>query len=183
MDSGDFCALDIETAGGTWAKFPHNFDLLLAGVRYGDAYHVYSADPVSLTVLADFLERFTGVVVTFNGTGFDLPLLDTHFSRVLGRRVQVAHHYDLMWEIERQTQLRISLDRLSRYTFGEQKMPWDHRQNRRVWEDAPHQLIEYNRVDLDLTHQLYQRILDGQHLFLGNATVVLAPPEFGESAP
>ena len=183
VDSGDFCALDVETAGGVWAEFPRGFDLLLTGVRYGGAYHAYSADPVSLAILADFLERFTGVVVTFNGTGFDLPLLDTYFSQLLGRRLQVAHHYDVMQEIERQTQLRISLSRLSQCTFGEQKMPWDHRQNRRVWVEAPQRLIEYNRVDLDLTHQLYQRVLDGQHLFLGNATVLLTPPGPGASAP
>ena len=104
-------------------------------------------------------------------------------SRVLDRPLRVAYHYDIMQEIERRVHWRISLEKLSQYTFGGQKIPWDHRQNRRVWAEKPHRLIEYNRVDLDLTNDLYRRVLDGQHLFLGNATVLLRPPGAGPSAP
>ena len=182
MDPSDFCVLDIETAGGTWERFPEGFDLLLTGVRRGDEYYAFSAEPASLAQTAAFLNGFQGVVVTFNGAFFDLPILDLSCRHALGQPVTVTHHYDLMAEIERSTGLRISLDRLSQYTFGEQKMPWDHRQNRRVWQEEPQRLIEYNRVDLDLTDELYRRVLRGELLFLGNATVVLTPPAQGGPA-
>ena len=183
MGPNDFCVLDVETAGGTWPSFPQGFDLLLTGVRYGADYYAFTAEPASLAQLADFIERFEGVVVTFNGGFFDLPLLDGYCQRLLDRPLHVARHYDLLKEIEKKADMRISLERVSLYTFGDRKLPWDHRNNRRVWAEAPHQLIEYNRVDLDLTFELYQRVLNRQHLFLGNATVLPPVPEADASSP
>ena len=55
-------------------------------------------------------------------------------------------------------------------------MPWDHRQNAQVWAEAPQRLVDYNRVDLDLTHELFMRVLRGEPLFLGDTTVVLPAP-------
>ena len=176
MDPGDFCVLDVETAGGTWSSFPQGFDLLLAGVRYGTDYYAFTADPASLAQMADFLEGFPGVVVTFNGDFFDLPLLDDHCRRLLGRPLRVLHHYDLLAEIRKKAGFRASLERVASYTFGDRKAPWDHRQNRRVWLEEPHRLIGYNRVDLDLTDELYRRVLGHRHLFLGDATVLLPVP-------
>ena len=60
--------------------------------------------------------------------------------------------------------------------YSEEKVPWDHRQNARVWASEPHRLADYNRVDLDLTHELFMRVLRGEPLFLGDATVVLPAP-------
>ena len=183
MDPTNFCVLDTETADGSWPSFPEGFDLLLAGVRYGSDYYAFTAEPASLTQLARFFDQFDGVVVTFSGATFDLPLLDDYFRRLLGRPLHVAHHYDLLKEIEKITRGRISLERVSLYTFGDQKVPWDHRRNRRVWQEHPHELIEYNRKDLDLTHELYRRVLSGQHVFLGNATILLPLPGTGPSVP
>ena len=180
MDPSDFCVLDVESAGGAWSSFPQGFDLLLTGVRYGADYYAFTADPASLSQMVDSLEGFQGVVATFNGDFFDLPLLDDHCGRLLGRPLRVLHHYDLLKEIQKKAGLRVSLERVSLYTFGDQKMPWDHRHNRRVWLEEPHRLIEYNRRDLDLTHEMYRRVLSHQHLFLGNATVLLPLP--GEPA-
>ena len=59
---------------------------------------------------------------------------------------------------------------------SEEKVPWDHRQNARVWASEPHRLADYNRVDLDLTHELFMRVLRGEPLFLGDTTVVLPAP-------
>ena len=56
-------------------------------------------------------------------------------------------------------------------------MPWDHRENRRVWAEEPQRLIEYNKVDLDLTAELYQRVLRGEHFFLGTDTITLPLPD------
>jgi DEAD/DEAH box helicase domain-containing protein len=148
----------------------------MTGVRHGNAYHTFTADPASLGQLAKFLDDFDGMLVTFNGAHFDLPLLDGYYQRFLGRALSFAQHYDLMRELEQRVGYRISLDRLAQYTIGDQKLPWDHRQNRRIWAEEPGRLIEYNRRDLDLTWELYQRVLNGQHLFTGDATVLLAPP-------
>ena len=56
-------------------------------------------------------------------------------------------------------------------------MPWDHRQNACVWASEPHRLADYNRVDLDLTHELFMRVLRREPLFVGDATVVLPLPD------
>ena len=176
MDPTDFCVLDIETAGDSWASFPEGFDLLMAGVSYRGAPRAYTAERQSLAWLASFLDDFPGVVVTFNGAHFDLPVLDRYFTRVLDRELRVAHHYDLLREIDAKAGRRISLDNVCNYTFGERKIPWDHRLNRRVWEQEPHRLVEYNKVDLDLTAELYRRVLVGQPLFLGDVTVILSLP-------
>ena len=183
MDPHDFCVLDVETAGGMWQNFPQGFDLLVTGLRYRHVYYVFTADPASLAQMAGFLDGFTGVVVTFNGSHFDLPLLDSYLVPLLGRPLQAAHRYDVAYEIERSAQLRISLDRVAQYTFGDQKLPWDHRLNRRIWKEQPHRLIEYNRRDVDLTNELYQRVLNSQHLFLGNATILLPLPGGAATAP
>lgn len=55
-------------------------------------------------------------------------------------------------------------------------MKWDHRRNAQAWRDEPHLLIDHNRVDLDLTHELFMRVLRGEPLFLGDATVMLDSP-------
>jgi len=171
-----FCALDVETHGGTWQSFPEGFQLVLVGVREGDAFAAYTAEPESLAQLAGFLDDYPGVVVTYNGGFFDLPVLDWWFQRVLGRPLRVRHHYDLMKEIEKLAGYRIGLDRLAQYTIGAAKVPWDHRWNERVWAEEPHRLIDYNRVDVDLTHDLFARVLRGEQLFLGNTTVTPQAP-------
>ena len=66
----------------------------------------------------------------------------------------------------------------SNANYYEQKVPWDHRHNARVWATEPHRLADYNRVDLDLTHELFMRVLRGEPLFLGDTTVVLPAPEY-----
>jgi uncharacterized protein YprB with RNaseH-like and TPR domain len=176
VDAGDFLVLDVETAGGNWSTFPAGFNLLLTGTRAAQTYGAYTAVPASLVELARFLSLWDGPVVTFNGAKFDLPVLDRWFTEVLAERLDVRQHYDLAREIERQSGIRISLDRVSRYTFGEEKMAWDHRRNARSWAEEPHRMIDYNRIDLDLTHELFMRVLRAEPLFLGEATVMLDPP-------
>ena len=176
MDAGDFMVIDVETAGGSMNNIPHGFTLLVTGLRRGARYSMYTSEPESLAALADELETFDGPVVTFNGARFDLPMLDHWFQQVLDRSLVVRHHYDLMIEIINTAGRRISLDHLCLYTYGEEKVHWDHRQNFAVWATEPWKLIEYNRVDLDLTHELFMRVLRGEPLFLGDATVVLPPP-------
>ena len=176
MDAGDFLVLDVETAGGSMQNFPEGFQLLLTGTRQAAFYGMYTAEPASLAELHSLLGNFEGPVVTFNGARFDIPMLDRWMRDMLGVSLAVRQHYDLMIEIVQAAGRRISLDRLCYYTFGEEKVPWDHRQNARAWAEAPHRLVGYNRVDLDLTHELFMRVLRGEPLFLGDATVTLPPP-------
>ena len=76
MDAGEFIAIDIETDGGAIDNIPRGFRLLLAGVRCGSSYGMYTRDPASLAQLHELLAGFDGPVVTFNGAHFDLPILD-----------------------------------------------------------------------------------------------------------
>ncbi len=177
MQEGDFSVIDVETAGGSMDNIPVGFQLLLTGARCGQTYAAYTSAPESLAQLADFLGSFAGPVVTYNGARFDLPVLDDHFQRTLGRRLSVGRHYDLMVEIERAASRRIGLDRLCLYTFGEEKLTLGHhRHYGRIWKEEPHRLADYNRRDLDLTHELFMRVLRGEPLFLGDTTVVLPAP-------
>ena len=177
MREGDFSVIDVETTGGSMDNIPVGFELLLTGARCGRTYAMYTSAPESLGQLADLLASFPGPVVTYNGARFDLPVLDDHFERLLGRRLKLEHHYDLMVEIERAAGRRISLDRLCLYTFGEEKLTLGHHSHYgRIWKEEPHRLADYNRRDLDLTHELFMRVLRGEPLFLGDTTVVLPTP-------
>ena len=173
MDTGDFLVIDVETHSGSMDNIPVGFVLLVTGLRQGNRYAMYMAEPSSLAMLADELEGFTGPVVTFNGDRFDLPVIERHFHEILNRELVIHQHYDLMIEIRKAAGRRISLDQLCLYTFGEQKVKWDHRRNAEAWANEPQLLIDYNKVDLDLTHELFMRVLRGEPLFLGDATVVL----------
>jgi len=177
MDMGDFLVIDIETTGGSMDNIPVGFELLVTGLRRANRYAMYTAEPASLGMLADELAGFAGPVVTFNGARFDLPVLDRVCNEVLGHSLVVRRHYDLMIEIMNAAGRRISLDQLCRYTFGEEKLKWDHRRNASVWATEPQLLIDYNKIDLDLTHELFMRVLRGEPVFLGDRTVVLPKPQ------
>jgi hypothetical protein len=89
LADGRILFLDVETtglAGGT-GTYP-----FLVGVGFveGDSFVLeqyfirdFDEEPALLAALDPLLGR-AGAVVTFNGTGFDLPLLETRF--ILGRR-------------------------------------------------------------------------------------------------
>ena len=176
MNTGDFLVIDVETTGGSMDNIPVGFDLLVTGLRRANRYAMYTAEPASLGMLADVLAGFAGPVVTFNGARFDLPVLNRVCHEVLGHPLVVHRHYDLMIEIMNMAGRRISLNQLCLYTFGEEKLEWDHRRNASVWATEPQLLIDYNKIDLDLTHELFMRVLRGEPLFLGDATVVLPKP-------
>ncbi len=176
MDTGDFLVIDIETSGGSMQNIPEGFNLLVTGLRRGNFYAMYTSEPESLAALADQLESFAGPLITFNGARFDLPVLDRWCNEILDRPLVVQQHYDLMREIVNAAGRRISLDHLCFYTFGEEKLKWDHRRNAEVWATEPQLLIDYNKVDVDLTHELFMRVLRGEPLFLGDTTVVLRKP-------
>ncbi len=176
MDTGDFIVIDIETSGGDMRNIPEGFQLLLTGLRCDNFYAMYTSEPESLAALADQLESFSGPLVTFNGDRFDIPVLDRWFSEVLDRKVFIQQHYDLMAEIVKISGRRISLDNLCLNTLGKEKLKWDHKRNAEVWATEPELLVDYNKVDVDLTHEIFMRVLRSEPLFLGNTTITLPLP-------
>ena len=93
--------LDTETTGLAGGTGTYAF---LVGVGFFDGDHFevrqlfmrdLDEEPALLTHLEEIFQRFDGVV-TYNGSGFDLPLLETRF--VLGRRrfPGTVFHVDLL---------------------------------------------------------------------------------------
>ena len=97
--------LDAETTGLAGGTGTYAF-LVGAGWVEGDTLVVaqyfmrdLDEEPALLAALRPRLEE-ASVVVTFNGTGFDLPLLETRF--ILGRsRWPALPHVDLLWPARR----------------------------------------------------------------------------------
>jgi uncharacterized protein YprB with RNaseH-like and TPR domain len=168
METKVYCILDIETAGGRLDEIPAGFQLLFTGIKEGLDYRFYDASGDQLARLADFLWLFPGVVVTFNGTRFDLPILDEHLRRILGRPLYLQAHFDLLAEVVRATGYRISLADLALLNLGRSKEAWDHSRNTQLWQTTPQLLLDYNRTDLDLTAGLFERVVRGEALYLRN---------------
>src|SRR5206468_1961705 len=93
--------LDTETTGLAGGTGTYAF-LVGAGWIEGDAFVVaqhfmrdLAEEPALLAALAPLLER-AGGVVTFNGGGFDLPLLETRFVLARRRWPAMLPHLDLL---------------------------------------------------------------------------------------
>jgi len=93
--------LDTETTGLAGGTGTYAF-LVGAGWIEGDAFVVaqhfmrdLDEEPALLAALAPLLER-AGGVVTFNGGGFDLPLLETRFVLARRRWPATLAHLDLL---------------------------------------------------------------------------------------
>lgn len=102
----DFLFLDTETTGLAGGTGTYAF-LVGAGKLQADRFVVtqffmrdFDDEPALLAALASMLAGVGGLV-TFNGSGFDLPLLETRF--VLGRRRWPGPlpHLDLLWPARR----------------------------------------------------------------------------------
>ena len=98
--------LDTETTGlaggtGTYA-FLVGAALLEADRVVVTQYFMRDLDeePALLAALGPLLERATGLV-TFNGAGFDLPLLETRFVLARRRWPAALPHLDLLWPARR----------------------------------------------------------------------------------
>ncbi len=89
---GKTAYLDIETEG----LDPERDAVTCVGLSDGESAEVYVRGD-GLERLPEALERFD-LLVTYNGTGFDLPMLQHAFPRVDFRRF---HHIDLRWPLNR----------------------------------------------------------------------------------
>ena len=171
-----YCFLDLETTAGNMNRIPQDFDLLFVGISVRGEYSFYKATADRLRVLADFVDSFDGVLVTFNGRRFDLPILNRHLLRLLGRAVSPHRHYDILAEVYRLVGHRISLGRLAYDNLGRTKQSWDHSRNAKVWRAEPGLLLAYNREDLALTADIFGLVLRQETLLVGRRRIRLPLP-------
>ena len=126
-------------------------------------------------------------LVTFNGTGFDLPLLGALATQLgvdhaLMAAWEALPHYDMLAEIWK-------LDGAQKYAKGTNSLnalaranglggkTGDGAQAPRDWQDGKHaQVINYCLHDCWLTMQLYQQIVRGDALQRGNGAPALTLP-------
>jgi hypothetical protein len=170
----DYCVLDIETKAGNFKRIPDGFRLLLVGLKQGQNYYFYPGNADGLLSLLDFLDAFNGILVTFNGKRFDIPILDKYLFALLDRRINVSRHYDILWHISRLAGHRISLAELCPLNLNSTKRTWNHSKNERVWSETPQLLLEHNRDDLDLTAEIFELVLRGKALRVGVKQITLS---------
>ncbi len=101
VDARGLLFLDTETTGLAGGTGTYAF-LVGAGWLEDDRFVLaqyfmrdFDDEPALLTALAPLFERASGVV-TFNGAGFDLPLLETRFVLARRRWPQDLPHLDLL---------------------------------------------------------------------------------------
>ena len=167
-----YCVLDIETAGHLMQP-PDTYELLFVGVKFEQRNTIFRSNRVELGLLAAFVDDFKGMVVTFNGSRFDLPILSHALQLATGKSLRVSKHYDMLSKIEQHAGRRISLDALARENFGVGKSEWDHRRNKEIWQSSPELLIAHNREDLNLTMRLFEMVLQRQSLKVDGTSVLL----------
>jgi uncharacterized protein YprB with RNaseH-like and TPR domain len=100
-EAGRLLFLDTETTGLAGGTGTYAF-LVGAGFVEGDRFVIVQhfmrdldEEPALLAALAPLLERASGVV-TFNGSGFDVPLLETRFILARRRWPGTLAHVDLL---------------------------------------------------------------------------------------
>ena len=170
--TAQYCILDIETAGPI-IQPPDTYELLFTGVKVEQCRAIFRSNRSELELLAAFMDDFRGIVVTFNGSRFDLPILRHALQVATGRTLRVSHHYDVLLNIMRQLGRRISLDALARENLGIGKSWWDHGRNQEVWRSNPEMLIAHNKEDLNLTARLFELVLQRQPLKVDGKSILL----------
>ena len=136
--------VDIETNG-------YDNDITVIGVYDGQHFRAFVADR-DLEEARDQLEQ-AALVVTYNGTGFDMPIIRNYFRYAVFNHV----HLDLMWPLRR-LGLRGGLKKierqlgLSRSDETEGLSGWDAvwlwREYQRGSSEALARLIAYNEEDV-----------------------------------
>ena len=170
--TAQYCVLDIETAGPI-AQPPDTYELLFTGIKVEQRHTIFRSNCSELELLAAFIDDFKGIVVTFNGSRFDLPIFRHALQVATGRTLRVSHHYDILLSIVRQLGRRISLDALARENLGIGKSWWDHGRNQEIWRSSPERLITHNQEDLDLTARLFELVLQRQPLKVDGKSILL----------
>ncbi len=172
LDHSPYCILDIETAGPI-TQPPDTYELLLVGVKHEGQHTMYRCNRRELALFAAFVDGFRGMVVTFNGSRFDLPIVGHALQLATGRSLRVSKHYDILSKVEQHVGRRISLDALARENLRIGKSEWDHRRNKEIWQSSPELLIAHNQEDLNLTARLFEIVLKRKPLKVDGKSVLL----------
>ncbi len=172
FDHSPYCVLDIETAGPI-AQPPDTYELLFTGVKFEQHRAIFRSNRSELELLAAFMDDYRGMVVTFNGSRFDLPIVGHTLQLATGRSLRVSKHYDILSKVEQHAGRRYSLDTLARENLRIGKSEWDHRRNKEIWQSNPELLIAHNQEDLNLTARLFEIVLQRQPLKVDGESVLL----------
>jgi uncharacterized protein len=174
--AGDILFLDTETTGLDRAVGTHVF---LVGLGYfaGDQFRVEQhflrdlhEEPSMLSDLSQFIRQFK-VLITFNGRGFDWPMLTTRFIMNGYRELPVLAHWDLLHSSRRLWRNRLrdcSLGSLERQILGVNRIDdvpgsmipdlyFDYLRTRDARPLAP--VFKHNHVDIVSLAKLAERLL------------------------
>jgi hypothetical protein len=172
----------VEDLPGGWEDAKRGLAGVASGVAYDSAsgrYHLY--DGHTLDSLGDHLED-ADLVVSFNGRGFDVPAL----SGVLGRRLHLPRHYDLLkeiWDVAGRFYKGWKLHDVCMRTLGVGKTGHGEHAPVLAQQGRWAELFDYNLHDVWLTRELYNHVL--KHGFVvdpdGEALELEAPEEYGQA--
>lgn len=142
----DVAYLDIETDGGFYGEV-----ITVIGVYDGQEYQSF-IEGINLRDFPEYIETFKAVV-TFFGTGFDLPVVNRQFSDVLKKKVHIDLHPLMqrlgqrggLKKIERRFGIRRSND-TEGLTGRHAVLLW--RRHRKGQSGALDLLVQYNKEDV-----------------------------------
>lgn len=186
-----YAVVDIETFDGVKTrgdrdKFIKTSKFLCASVYDSETSWTYNYGPETFDRLISHLES-VDIVITFNGKGYDIPVLEN----VLGRKLGIKCHMDLFEMIVQVTQeLRgYGLDNVSKKTLGYGKIGiGTHAAELRAKAelggpeavDAVIELLTYCAHDVRLTRELLKFAQTYKFLIGPGGPVHLMLPSFFE---
>lgn len=174
----DYCAFDLETAKTT-KEVAKELDLDREGKAFGYPHRMMFGVGVLWDSrkeefiafkkgqeMADYLLKFDGVLVSWNGIRFDIPVLLPYIDIDVYTKLQAKPHCDMLADFYRRVngRFRVSLDNCAKYTVGAQKIghggdaPLLFKHGR--WQE----LLEYCKVDVALTMRVFEYGLAHGHI-------------------
>lgn len=174
----EYCVFDLETAKTTKEvareldldreghafKYPHRM-MFGCGVLYDSRKKEYIAFKRA-EQMASYLLNFKGVLVSWNGKRFDLPVLLPYIDIDVYDKLQAKPHLDMLKDFYARVngRFRVSLDNCAKHTVGAQKTGSGADAPRLFKEGKWKELLEYCRVDVELTLKILQYGLKNKHI-------------------
>ncbi len=110
------------------------------------------------------------LLVGFSSNRYDIPVLDVHFGKLPGEKVNLwdKNRLDILEEIEMAFGQRISLDKLSRANLGVGKEKKGHEAITMYKNGEMEELKKYCLQDVRLTKDIYDLYRDNGELLVPN---------------